>query len=108
MTHEAIKNLDWTFVREQDGQNEDVQIDSGKIEKILQLYARQYDGLKRYIDNIKNTNKITYNEKNNIPDYFLTDTVDIDGWDVKPLIATAKTDYYSNVLYDNMSRKKYN
>ena len=104
MTHEAIKNLDWTFVREQDGQNEDVQIDSGKIEKILQLYARQYDGLKRYIDNIKNTNKITYNEKNNIPDYFLTDTVDIDGWDVKPLIATAKTDYYSNILYDNMSR----
>ena len=104
MTHEAIKNLDWTFVREQDGEKEDVNIDSSKVEIITQLYGRQYDGLKRYIDNIKNTNNISYSQKNNTPDYFLTDTVDIDGWDVKPLIATAKTEFCSCILYRNMSR----
>ena len=104
MTHEAIKNLDWTFVREQDGEKEDVNIDSSKVELIMQLYGRQYDGLKRYIDNIKNTNNITYNQKNNTPDYFLTDEVDIDGWDVKPIIATAKTSFTSDALFENMSR----
>lgn len=105
MTHEAIKNLDWTFTRENGDDVEDLSdIDSSKIEIFLQLYGRQFDGLKRYIDNIKYTNQITYNEKNNLPDYCLTDTVGNSGWEVKPLIATAKSEYYSDILYNNMSR----
>lgn len=105
MTHEAIKNLDWTFVRENGDDVEDLsKIDSSRIEIFLQLYGRQFDGLKRYIDNIKYTNQVTYNEKNNLPDYCLTDTVGNSGWDAKPLIATAKSEYYSDILYKNMSR----
>lgn len=105
MTHEAIKNLDWTFVRENGEDVEDLsKIDSSKIEIFLQLYGRQFDGLKRYIDSIKYTNQVTYNEKNNLPDYCLTDTVGNSGWDVKPLIATAKSEYYSDILYNNMSK----
>ena len=105
MTHEAIKNLDWTFVRENGDDIEDLsKIDSSKIEIFLQLYGRQFDGLKRYIDNIKYTNQVTYNEKNNLPDYCLTDTVGNSGWDVKPLIATAKSEFYSDILYNNMSK----
>ena len=105
MTHEAIKNLDWTFVREDGEESDDsVKIDSSKIEIFLQLYGRQFDGLKRYIDNLKYTNQITYSQKNNLPDYCLTDTVGNSGWDVKPLIATAKSEYYSDILYNSMSK----
>lgn len=105
MTHEAIKNLDWTFVRENGEDVEDLsKIDSSKLEIFLQLYGRQFDGLKRYIDTIKYTNQVSYNEKNNLPDYCLTDTVGNSGWDVKPLIATGKSEFYSDILYNNMSK----
>lgn len=105
MTHEAIKNLDWTFVRENGEDVEDLsKIDSSKLEIFLQLYGRQFDGLKHYIDTIKYDNQVTYNEKNNLPDYCLTDSVGNSGWEVKPLIATGKSEYYSDILYDNMSK----
>lgn len=105
MTHEAIKNLDWTFVRENGNDIEDLsKIDSSKIEVFLQLYGRQFDGLKRYIDTIKYSNQVSYNEKNNLPDYCLTDSVGNSGWDVKPLIATGKSEFYSDILYNNMSK----
>lgn len=105
MTHEAIKNLDWTFVRENGDDIEDLsKIDSSKIEIFLQLYGRQFDGLKRYIDTIKYSNQVSYNEKNNLPDYCLTDSVGNSGWDVKPLIATGKSEFYSDILYNNMSK----
>ena len=105
MTHEAIKNLDWTFVRENGDDIEDLsKIDSSKIEIFLQLYERQFDGLKRYIDTIKYSNQVSYNEKNNLPDYCLTDSVGNSGWDVKPLIATGKSEFYSDILYNNMSK----
>lgn len=105
MTHEAIKNLDWTFVRENGDDIEDLsKIDSSKIEIFLQLYGRQFDGLKRYIDTIKYSNQVSYNEKNNLPDYCLSDSVGNSGWDVKPLIATGKSEFYSDILYNNMSK----
>ncbi len=105
MTHEAIKNLDWTFVRENGDDIEDLsKIDSSKIEIFLQLYGRQFDGLKRYIDTIKYSNQVSYNEKNNLPDYCLTDSVGNSGWDAKPLIATGKSEFYSDILYNNMSK----
>lgn len=105
MTHEAIKNLDWTFVRENGDDIEDLsKIDSSKIEIFLQLYGRQFDGLKRYIDTIKYSNQVSYNEKNNLPDYCLTDSVGNSGWDVKPLIATGKSEFCSDILYNNMPK----
>ena len=36
-----------------------------------------------YINNIKSANRVTYDERSNIPDYFLTDVVENEGWDVK-------------------------
>lgn len=105
MTHEAIKNLDWTFVRENGDDIEDLsKIDSSKIEIFLQLYGRQFDGLKRYIDTIKYSNQVSYNEKNNLPDYCLSDSLGNSGWDIKPLIATGKSEFYSDILYNNMSK----
>ena len=80
MTHEAIKNLDWTFIRTDGDSVEDMSdIDSSKVEMITRLWGRNSDDVKSYIDNIKNTSKVSYDQKNNTPDYFLSDEVEISG-----------------------------
>lgn len=100
MTHEAIKNLDWTYKKTDGVETEDFTgIDSTKIEKYIQICGRQFDGLKRYIDNIKNHNKVSYDEKNNVPDYELSDMLGISGWDVCTLNPTAQTTNTSDQLY---------
>lgn len=100
LTHEAIKNLDWTFFRQNGDTVEDLSnIDSSKIEAFIQIYGRQFDGLKRYIDAIKGVNKVSYDEKNNIPNYLLTDVVELGGFDAILPNTTGKTDVLSNVLY---------
>ena len=83
MTHEAIKNLDWTFIRNKDGEVEDASdIDSARIGKILRIYGREYDDILLMINGIKSSNRITYDEKNNTPDYFLSDQNELSGWEL--------------------------
>lgn len=84
MTHEAIKNLDWSFIRHtgDDATNMD-DIDSSRMKAMLNIQSRLYDDIKRYADNIKSVNSITYDEKNNIPDYFLSDVLELNGFDAK-------------------------
>lgn len=77
-THESIKNLNWAFSSTSDDYEE---LDSSKMENLIHVYGRIFDDLKRSIDNIKQTNTITYNENGNLPDYFLTDKADLEGWD---------------------------
>jgi hypothetical protein len=83
MTHEAIKNLDWTFTREHE---EDVEsfdtIDTTKIEPVLKLYGRIYDDLKRGVDTLSRAINVTYNRKDNVPDCFLKDILDESGWEI--------------------------
>lgn len=96
MTHEAIKNLDWTYSKN----SQDVEtIDSSKIYAMLQLYGRQFDTLKRYIDNIKWANAVTYDEKNNTPDYCLSDITELEGWEVKTLFPRISEDERTSSLY---------
>ena len=84
MTHEAIKNFDWTYTREyQEGDEEEYVIGGRKIQKALRIFAREFDETLSYINNIKNGNRITYDERSNVPDYFLTDVVENSGWNVK-------------------------
>lgn len=83
LTHEAIKNFDWTFTREySDGEEEEYVVGGDKIAKILRLYGRMFDELKMYIDNMSNANKVTYDDASNLPDYFLTDALENDGWNI--------------------------
>lgn len=82
LTHEAIKNFDWSYTREKtdDGKY----LEAGrKIEKALRLYGREFDEAKLYIDALNNNNTVTYDDRGNLPDYFLTDTLEDEGWDVK-------------------------
>ena len=41
-----------------------------------------FDQEKSYIDTIKNVNTITYDNRSNLSDYFLSDSLELDGWDV--------------------------
>ena len=100
LTHRSIKNMDWTFTRKTDGSVEDLSnFDSSRMKAVMELCGRQFDDLKRYADNIKYTNTITYDEKNNLPDYFLTDAVENDGWDAYHVGPSADNAFKSEVLY---------
>ena len=77
MTHESIKNLDWTH---NSFDNDESDFDNTGIGAMMRIYGRQFDDIKRYADNIKTVNSISYDEKNNVPDYFLSDKIDNSGW----------------------------
>lgn len=87
MTHEAIKNFDWTYTREySDGEEEDNVEGGTRMQQFLRILGRYFDDIKRYIDGIKFTNNITYNKNNNQADALLTDKVSLMGWDVTSTI----------------------
>lgn len=82
MTHEAIKNFDWTNSSDADD-NEDR--NGNKLSKVLRIISREFDEIKSYIDSIHNINSVTYDQISNIPDYFLSDVLELDGWDVNTI-----------------------
>lgn len=83
LTHDAIKNLDNTFIRENSTETEeDTKENVEKVHKFLMACGRQFDEIKRYADGIKNVNSITYNDEANLPDYFLTDSLNLSGWEI--------------------------
>lgn len=96
MTHESIKNFDWTYNRHYTPGEEEPYVEGGsKIQKIIRVYGREFDEIKGYIDAISDTNTITYDDASNLPDYFFTDKLEDDGWDVK-LINPIKLVEYVN------------
>ena len=103
LTHESIKNFDWTDTLNRDDETKEEYIEnSDKIQKMLMLFGREFDEIKFYIDGIKNSNNITYNDANNLPDYFLTDVLNLDGWDLKNVFPLIKTNS-SNLFNEDVS-----
>lgn len=113
MTHESIKNFDWTYTRRYTPGEEEPFIEGGaKIQKVIRIYGREFDELNTYIDAIDDFNTVTYDNINNLPDYFFTDKLEEEGWDVKlihPLILSEFVNGYSNVPIDigKLFPKKY-
>jgi len=104
MTHEAIKNFDWTYTREyNEGDEQEYVVAGTKIINILRIWGRILDDIKRYIDGIKFTNTITYNGKNNIPDYFLSDKLELSGWDVSTVVKIGTENNTTDILYTGES-----
>lgn len=100
MTHESIKNLNWTFVSHNGDESEDLSdIDTTGIGAMIRIYGRQFDDIKRYADNIKSMNSISYDQKNNMPDYFLSDTIENDGWEAQHCAP------FENVKLDTISNE---
>ena len=83
MTHDSIKNMDLTFSNEKLNEDySDYREGTSKIEGLFWVYGREFDDLKRYIDHLKSVNVITYDQKNNISDYILSDKLELNGWEV--------------------------
>lgn len=87
MTHEAIKNFDWTYTRDYiDGEEQD-NIDGGNMmQKILHLIGRIFDNIKNHVDGIKYSSNVSYNGFNNMPVALLSDKTEMLGWDTKSII----------------------
>ena len=82
LTHDTIKNLDFAYQVETDENKiDDIIIGGTKVQKILRLYGRMYDEIKKYIEGISFVNTITYDNKNNIPLDYLNGKLDMSGWD---------------------------
>ena len=88
MTHEAIKNFDWTYTRDYvDGEEQD-NIDGGNMmQKILHLIGRIFDDIKNHSDGIKYSNNVSYSGFNNMPSALLSDKAEMLGWDTKSIIS---------------------
>lgn len=87
MTHESIKNFDWTYTREYNEGDEQDNIDGGnQIMKLLRVYGRAFDDLKHKVDGIKYVSNNTYDGFINQPDAEISDRLELMGWDVTSTI----------------------
>lgn len=83
MTHESIKNFDWTYQKDfEEGDDIDNIFGGTRLKNILRIYGRFFDDIKRYIDNIKLKNCITFDGNNNLPVAELSDKAQLIGWEV--------------------------
>ena len=70
MTHDAIKNMDRTFIDER-ADEDDYSDGISRMEALLHSYGHFFDQFKFTIDSLKNQKKVSYEGNNNTPDYFL-------------------------------------
>lgn len=83
MTHEAIKNYDWTYTREFEPGEEEENIEGGeRMHKVINIIGRVFDDIKRTIDVIKRNNKASYDADRNLPNALISDKLDLQGWDI--------------------------
>lgn len=93
MTHESLRNYDWTYTKYYTEGEEDVNVAGGnRLEKLLRIYGRVFDDLKRYIDGIKFSTKVSYDGYNNVPDAELSDRLSYCGWEVFSTIPNFEED----------------
>ena len=101
MTHEAIVAYDWTLTTvDKNGVSDEY--DSPKSQRMkafIQVAGRQFDDLKRYVDGVSFANAVTYNEANNNPDKFLSDSLTNYGWDVRIPVPSKLSKYATLALY---------
>ena len=83
MTHEAIKNYDWTYTREfSEGEEEDNVNGGERMHKVINIIGRVFDDIKLSIDTIKRNNTLTYNGDRNMPNALISDKLELKGWDI--------------------------
>ena len=82
MTHESITNMDLT-----NSGDKDMYVNGKtKMHQTINVIGRQFDEIKKYIDTIKSSNTITYCQDKNTPDYFLSDNLELSGWESKNIL----------------------
>lgn len=103
LTHESLKNLDWTFVKTENGETRDVSdFDTSRVSSIIRIYGRLLDDIKRYSNAIKTSEKVSYDEKSNAPDYVLSDIIENEGWDAFSVAPSNDNTISSIVKYSGL------
>lgn len=105
MTHDSIKNMDYAFKNDKIEEDE-YGLGESRFEKIIKCYAKQFDDIKQYIDNIKSVNNISYNPNSNTPNYFLSDKLEMSGWEVYNLSnsLSSNSNVQGNKLFKNINK----
>ena len=104
MTHEAIKNFDWTFTREYgEGEEEKYVLAGTKVVQLIRCFGRYFDDIKRYVDGIKFTNRYTYNKKNNQSESLFSEKLALNGWVVTNVTPSGRENDETPVLYTGES-----
>ena len=87
MTHESIKNFDHSY-ETGNSLSDDDEIDVGinRMQSILRLIGMGFDELKRYIDGIGTSMKVTYDGDGNMPDSELSTKCENDGVEISSTI----------------------
>ncbi|MCK9542140.1 MAG: hypothetical protein M0R03_08930 [Novosphingobium sp.] len=83
LTHESIKNMTATSLSINDNEtliHEEYVNGSDKVAKLLRLFGRQFDEIKKYSNGISLINNVSYNEKDNLPDAYLKSLLSNKGW----------------------------
>lgn len=104
MTHEAIKNFDWTFTREYgEGEEEKYVLAGTKVTQLIRCFGRYFDDIKRYIDGIRFTTNYTYNSKNNQSATLFPEKLALNGWVVTNITPSGRENDETPVLYTGES-----
>lgn len=88
MTHESIKNFDWSYRRQYTEGDEQDNVEGGeRMQKLLRIMGRVFDDVKTYMDSLKQITNVTYDQYKNAPEALLSDMSSISGFDVKSTIS---------------------
>lgn len=103
LTHESIRNYDWTYTREFEEGEEQDNIDGGeRMRKVLNLIGRMFDDNKRYIDMIKHINRANYSGDRNMANALLSDKLEENGISAFSTIPSfTKDDNYAEYTVDD-------
>lgn len=56
--------------------------DAEKVTKLINIYAREFDEVKKYIDGVSTIRNVTYDKNGNTPDSLVKDVAKTFGWDL--------------------------
>lgn len=104
LTHESIKNFDWSLNRNNDNTDDysDYLEGGNKFAKMIRVIGRELDEIKLYIDNIKDLNTINYNSISSYSENYLKILLSNEGWDIKTILPLILEEY---IIYDG--KKEY-
>ena len=78
---------------------------SGKIDKLLKIYGREFDEVKTFIDGLTHAHRVTYDKKENIPDQLVKNFAKSLGWGV--LRSVSEEDLLKSFLGIDNQRKTF-
>jgi hypothetical protein len=76
-----------------------------RIEKVLQIYGRSFDEIKKYIDGLSFVNSVHYNPSNDIPSELLKNLAETIGWDTN--ISPIQNDDLKDAIFGNTNTITY-